>query len=416
MEGRRTSAEVPAYLAKLMRAPAPGTYADDVLDRVHRTSTVRLLDVCLGVGFTVLGQLEMHSHADDGYQAGPMWLNVPLVALMTAPLVVRSTFPRTTLLVMLGAFALPSLVVAHTLFFWGGMVPLAIATYTVARRDDSVPARFAWTVGPIILLTGMLHVAELRSLTNIAFGVGLFAAVWAAGRVMRRLAAQRAMLADALARLQVEQQARRDEAVRLERSRIAAEMHDVVAHAVSLMVLQVGAARMRLEADRAEVPDQLRAAETTGREALDELRRTLGVLRRSDDTPRQPLPGLSALGPLVDGFREAGLEVGLDVDDLDGLPASVELSAYRVVQEALTNALKHAGQVPVQVAVARHGDELVVEVRNAAGRDRGLPSGGHGLAGMRERVTLLGGRLDAGPRDGGFAVRASLPVSVEAAS
>jgi signal transduction histidine kinase len=399
-----------------MRSTPRRTYPDHVLDRVRTHLPPRLLDAFLAVAFTVLGQIELHSNADDGYQAGPLWLNVPLVALTTAPLATRSSFPLATLAVMVGAFAVPSVVVAHTLFFWGGLVPIAIATYTVSRRDDSLAARHAWAVGPIILLAGMLHVPELRLLTNIAFGVGLYAAVWGAGRVMRRLASQRAELADALAQLQVEQQARRDEAVLLERSRIAAEMHDVVAHAVSLMMLQVGAARMRLETDRTEVPDQLRAAETTGRAALDELRRTLGVLRRSDEPPRQPLPGLSVLGPLVDGFRDAGLEVEIDVDELVGLPASVELAVYRVVQEGLTNALKHAGAVPVQVAVTRRGDELLVEVRNAAGTGLSLPSGGHGLAGMRERVTLLGGRLDAGPSDDGFAVRACLPVSVEAAS
>jgi signal transduction histidine kinase len=315
---------------------------------------------------------------------------------------------------MLGAFALPSLVVAHTLFFWGGMVPLAIATYTVARRDDSVYARHAWLVGPVILVSGMLHVAELRSVTNVAFGLGLFGAVWAAGRVMRRLSSQRAELADALERLRAEQEARSDEAVRLERSRIAAEMHDVVAHAVSLMVLQVGAARMRLEADGVDVPDQLRAAELTGREALDELRRTLGLLRPGDEASRTPLPGVSALDELADRFRDAGLAVDLRVDDLGVLPASVELSVYRVVQEALTNALKHAGRVRVEAVVRRRGDEVSVEVRNDAGAARDLPSGGHGLDGMRERVSMLGGCLDAGPSERGFTVTARLPVSVAA--
>jgi signal transduction histidine kinase len=385
-----------------------------VLDRVRKQLRPQVLDVCLALGFTVLGQLELHSHADDGYQAGPLWLNVPLVVLMTAPLALRSTYPLATLLVMLGAFAVPSLFVAHTLFFWGGMVPLAIATYTVSRHDDSWAARHAWLVGPVILVTGMIHVPELRSLTNIAFGVGLFTAVWGAGRVMRRLASQRAALAEALDQLRVEQQARRDEAVRLERSRIAGEMHDVVAHAVSLMVLQVGAARMRLEADGADVPEQLRAAELTGREALAELRRTLDVLRPAEGQSRHPLPGVASLAELAAGFCDAGLDVELSVTDVGALPASVELSVYRVVQEALTNALKHAGQVPVRVTVDRRDDELTIDVRNESGIARGLPSGGHGLVGMRERITLLGGRLDAGPDGRGFAVHARLPVAVEA--
>jgi signal transduction histidine kinase len=386
-----------------------------VLDRAQRLRP-QVLDVCLAIAFTALGQVELHSHADDGYQAGPLALNVPLVALMTAPLVFRSTYPLATLLVMLAAFVVPALFVAHTFFFWGGMVPLAIATYTVARRGDTWPARHAWLVGPTIVAAASVHVAEVRSLTNVAFAVGLYTAVWGAGRVMRRLASQRAALADALDRLRVEQDARRDAAVRLERSRIAAEMHDVVAHAVSLMVLQVGAARMRLEADGADVPDQLRAAELTGREALAELRRTLGVIRPSEEQPRKPLPGVAALADLAEGFREAGLDVELSVDEVGDLPASVELSIYRVVQEALTNALKHAGRVSVHVRVAREGDELTVDVHNEAGRAPGLPSGGHGLVGMRERVALLGGRLDAGPDGRGFSVHACLPVAAEVVS
>ena len=373
-----------------------------------------VVDTAIAVVFTVVAQVELHTSVDDGYQAGPMWLNLPLVFLMTAPLAWRHRAPRSTLTIMLGAVAIPSLLVAHTLYFWGGMVPIAVATYTVARGSDDLLARQAWLVGPVILLTGMVHVHELRSLSNICFATGLYVAVWAAGRVLRKLVQQRQELAAALAQLAEQQATREEAAVLAERNRIAVEMHDVVAHAVSLMTLQVGAARMSLD-QLGTAPAQLLAAEATGRQALAELRRTLDVLRdhsEAEETRTEPLPGAGAIDPLVESFRAAGLEVELVSDPLQELPPSLQLSVYRILQEALTNALKHAGPVSVRVAVRRTGGDLVVEVTNPLGHPAAgtLPSGGHGLAGMRQRAAMFGGRLDACRSGDAFAVRALLPI------
>jgi signal transduction histidine kinase len=174
---------------------------------------------------------------------------------------------------------------------------------------------------------------------------------------------------------------------------------------------------MRLVSDGVDVPPQLRAAEDTGRQAVAELRRTLGVMRALDEHGSlQPVPDLAALPALAEQFEEAGLGVSLTIaPDVDGpdLAASLQLAAYRIVQEALTNVVKHAGPVPVEVDVRRVQDALVVAVRNDPGTASATWPGGHGLAGMRERVAMFGGILDTGPTErGGFLVVARLPMSV----
>ena len=201
------------------------------------------------------------------------------------------------------------------------------------------------------------------------------------------------------------------EAVVEERARIARELHDVVAHNVSMMVVQAGAERRVVpEGSTHEV---LETVEEIGRGALTEMRRLVGMLRSDSDDPLAPQPGLEDLPTLAQQVREAGLPVALRVDgERRALPAGIELSAYRIVQEALTNALKHAGEARAEVSVRYGPDSLELEiVDDGVAPAAEVPSGGHGLVGMRERVALYGGRLDAGRRaDGGFAVRVLLPI------
>jgi signal transduction histidine kinase len=201
------------------------------------------------------------------------------------------------------------------------------------------------------------------------------------------------------------------EAVVEERARIARELHDVIAHNVSMMVVQAGAERRVVgESSTREV---LETVEQIGRGALTEMRRLVGMLRSDGDDPLQPQPGLEDLPTLVTQVREAGLPVELRVEgERRALPAGVELSAYRIVQEALTNALKHAGDARAEVHVRYGADSLELEiVDDGAATAEDAPTGGHGLVGMRERVALYGGRIDAGRRaNGGFGVRVLLPV------
>jgi signal transduction histidine kinase len=202
------------------------------------------------------------------------------------------------------------------------------------------------------------------------------------------------------------------EAVVEERARIARELHDVIAHNVSMMVVQAGAERRVLE-ETSPTREVLETVERIGRSALTEMRRLVGMLRSEDADPLAPQPGLRDLSTLVTQVREAGLPVDLVVEgEPCELPAGIDLSAYRIVQEALTNALKHAGEARAAVRVQFGGDALELEISdNGTGSARAPDSGGHGLVGMRERVALYGGRLDAGRRSGGgFSVRVVLPI------
>jgi signal transduction histidine kinase len=208
-----------------------------------------------------------------------------------------------------------------------------------------------------------------------------------------------------------EEEARR--AVEDERNRITRELHDVLAHSVSVMTVQASAVRRLLKPEQQREREALMTVEETGRQALSEMRRLLGIMRTEEEVPAlAPQPGLGTLPALVEQVRQSGLPVELTVEgEPVKLPAGVDLSAYRIVQEALTNALKHAGPAHAWVAVRYVGDDVEIEVAND-GRSQGEnDSGGHGLVGMRERVALYGGSLQAGRRPtGGFTVRVLLPI------
>jgi len=203
------------------------------------------------------------------------------------------------------------------------------------------------------------------------------------------------------------------EAVVEERARIARELHDAIAHNVSMMVIQAGAERRVLDGTGGTTREVLETIERIGRGTLTEMRRLVGMLRSDTGEPLAPQPGLDDLPTLMQQVCEAGLPVELQVDgERRELPLGIELSAYRIVQEALTNALKHAGDAHASVHVHYGADSLELEIADD-GEGAALPvsSGGHGLAGMRERVALYGGHLDAGHRqNGGFAVRVLLPI------
>ena len=202
------------------------------------------------------------------------------------------------------------------------------------------------------------------------------------------------------------------EAVVDERARIARELHDAIAHNVSTMVVQAGAERRTLNESHEPTREVLHTIEQVGRAALTEMRRLVGMLRGESGDPLAPQPGLDDLATLVDQVRDAGLPVELSVEgDRRELPVGIELSAFRIVQEALTNALKHAGDARASVRVRYGGDSLELEIIDDGAGATDSTGGGHGLVGMRERVTLYGGRFDAGRRStGGFAVRVLLPI------
>jgi signal transduction histidine kinase len=246
------------------------------------------------------------------------------------------------------------------------------------------------------------------------FTPALFAIGWIVGYALRERNRQAAAAEDRALHAERERESAARLAVAEERTRMARELHDVVAHAVSVMVLQVGAVRHRMPASAIEEREALGNVEQAGRTALVEMRRLLGALRQSDDEPElTPRHGIDDLDSLVDTVRAAGLDVRLHVEGNHApLPQGVDLSAYRIVQEGLTNALKHARAEHADVTVRFDPDFLRLEVRDdgrgGAVHDDGF---GHGLVGIGERVKIYGGDMSAfGPASGGFVLRASLPL------
>ena len=215
------------------------------------------------------------------------------------------------------------------------------------------------------------------------------------------------------AKLEAARVAAAERAVAEERQRIARELHDVVAHSVSVMTVQAGAVRRLLRPEQERERLALETIEATGREALTEMRRLVGLLRHQGATPDfAPQPSMRAVDVLVGTIRESGLPVDLVVEGTPvELPPGVDLAAYRVVQEALTNALKYAGPASAWVTIRWKEADLEIEVANDGRTEAGGDGGGHGLVGLRERVSLVGGSIESGPRDGGgFVVMARLPV------
>jgi signal transduction histidine kinase len=283
------------------------------------------------------------------------------------------------------------------------MFSLAVALYTVAaHRPLRLAAPAAGVVFTVLLVCGLIGSGYGADTVG---PIGAWVAIPLAIGVTVRVGREQVV------------QARRDEARRqadAERLRVAQEVHDVVGHGLAAINMQAEIALHLLGRQPSQAEAALTAISRTSRESLDELRATLGAVRRGDDLDdRTPGPGLARLDALVDRTRAVGVPVSVDVDGpVSKLPAAVDLAAYRIVQESLTNVLRHAGAATAAVRIALTDGDLTVSVTDTGrGGDPAVPAGGHGLAGMRERVTALGGELSAGPLPGGgFAVTATIPV------
>jgi signal transduction histidine kinase len=370
---------------------------------VERRLDARWIDGLIAVALATALQLQLvlgdHPGGAVVNAVGALLLTLPLAARRRAPLAVACVYTAAAALSALLGGGLHEGEPPPAASLLAG----ALAFYSLARYAEDRPALVGAGIGVAGLWTTVI--ASGPDVQSFLFAGGLIVATpWLVGRTIR-------------SRLR-EQRQRERVAVEEERARIARELHDVVAHSVGAMVAQAQGAQRMLDRDPERARDALESIERTGRTALGEMRRSLGVLRRPDGAaPLTPQPGMDALDALIEQTRRSGLTVELVTEGEPApLPAGVDLSAYRIVQEALTNTLKHAGPVCARVAVRYGGGELELEISDdgAPGRARNSAAiaGGHGLVGMRERVALYGGDLHADHRPGGgFVVRASLPLA-----
>ena len=371
-------------------------------------------DALLAVLITAISLVFHVTERGSQYHSPSVWGAVLTVAA-TAPIAWRRRAP----LSVLGVVLVAQMLAEAFNYVGSGWSGVLIAAYTVgSERSGARVWRLAALLIPLVLAFVTWGVvrgdAPWQALISAPLMLG---GAIVLGDNMRRRRERVAELAERAERAERERELLMHQHVHDERTRIARELHDVVAHSVSLMVIQTAAARRQLPVDPVRADEALATVETTGRAAMTEMRRILGVLR--DDESQQslaPQPSLSVIDDLLASAPDLPLEVHAD-GDLGGLPAGVELSAYRIVQESLTNVRRHAGMVQhVEVSVAMVDDELVVEVnddgRGASASPPAEP--GFGILGMRERVAAYDGKLVAGPRaGGGWHVKAVFPVSAE---
>ncbi len=378
------------------------------LARAYWFDTLVVAGAVVGVVEVVLTQ-----DVKDGPR-GPVWFDVLAILGIALPLLARRRWP-------FGALVASGLVFAASSFVDERLIPHGVVPFLTAvavfvlfgllrdRTQAVTGLAFALGVTAVIVRND-----PKGDVSGFGFSAVVFAIAWTIGFAIGRKLQEAADVKERLARAERERLERARTAVDEERARIARELHDVVGHSVSVMTVQAAAARRLLKPHQEQEREALLVVEQTGREALAEMRRMVGVLRRPEEAPAlAPQPSLEHLDTLVAHTRERGLPVELRIEGTpSALPPGVDLTAYRLVQEGLTNAIKHARARQAEVVV-RYGDgqvELIVTDDGRGGGDG--DSGGHGLVGMRERVSVYGGELEAGPQDGGgYRLRARLPLS-----
>ncbi|MBN8870993.1 MAG: sensor histidine kinase [Solirubrobacterales bacterium] len=375
----------------------------------------RTLDISLAAIFVVVGQIDVwlgFSDGDGGIVPTDDRLLVALLSVLTTSMLsLRRSRPLESLAIMLTAGLVQVYLVVPVAFFFGQFIPIVLITYAVAaygRRPTHAIAGLPLAVLGVTAIT--MAVPSISNLDNYLFQAVVLIFTWSVGFAI----GTRLRRTDELTRRAAELEMERTRLVNEERGRLARELHDIVAHSVSIIAVQAEAGETLLPDDPERAGEAFRSIQAASRQALVELRRLLGLLR-DDGAPAalEPQPGLGELEALITQVRSAGLEVDLRVE---GTPSAVDpgvaLSVYRVVQEALTNALRHSGADRTAVMVRYLPDEIELEVSDDGDGTGTNGSGdGHGLTGMRERVALYGGQLQAERRtEGGFAVHARLPL------
>ena len=296
---------------------------------------------------------------------------------------------------------------------WIQVCAVGLASFTVGESSDDRVRSGLVAIGLAALLAAGFMAQGANRFEGLVLPFAVLVPTWLLGDLIRTRRIDTRRRAEAIERSLRERELRLEAAATEERRHVARELHDVVAHAVSVMVIQAGAARQVLRTSPDEAEQSMFAVELVGRDAMAELRRFLGALSDDDEAAGiAPQPGIAALPSLVDRVREAGLPASLEMDgDARPVPASLDMTVYRIVQEALTNALRYAREAATLVRLSWESDQLRVEILDEGPASAEGEGSGRGLVGMRERASLVGGRLEAGPRlGGGYAVRAWLPL------
>lgn len=396
-----------AYLADMQQATMTPQRARG---RLHWNQDYA--DVALGLAITLFG---LFSAYRDHVQLD--FLSVPLLIFQTLPVIWRRRDPMRCLFITGSAITIYSLL-GYSDSSAG--VGIFIAFYTVAANMSRRRATVAAAITAVGIFISFASYAAFNSMSGWTSTMTVtyfsFAVAWLIGDNLRVRRAYTKQLEERAAELELEKEEKAAQAVTEERARIARELHDVVAHYVSVMVVQAAGARRVLDKDPEAAKGALASVETAGRTALTEMRRMLEVLR-TDDSGMGPQPGLGEIDRLIENVREAGMPVVLTIEGAACcLPAGMDLAAYRVIQEALTNSVKHGGKARATVTIRYAEDALEIEVIDdgrgaAAPLIAGLDGRGHGMIGMKERVMLFGGVLEAGPvLTGGYRVFARMPM------
>jgi signal transduction histidine kinase len=374
------------------------------------------------LALALTGYAEIDVWLREGVVPGRRGIAAAGLALMTLPLAFRRRWPLAVACVSMTALAAESLAAGGAPEGGAVLLPVLLVLYTLGVYEPLPRALLGAAVALVAVVIQSVQDPKLVGIGDLVlvdvFFFGLIGgSVWLAGRYVRRRRGLESTLFDRTRMLELDRE-RQAAVLAAERGQIARELHDVIAHTVSVRGIQAAAAAEVLDKDPRQARAPLESIQETARDAVEELRRLLTVLRDGRrDAELAPQPNLASLEELVERTREAGIPVELSIEgERVALSPGTELAAYRIVQEALTNIRKHAGKSRARVTVRYRSAciDLVVEDDGACTNGAAGGGPGHGLIGMRERAALYGGRLEAGPRSaGGFAVHASLPLEAQ---
>ena len=402
--------------SEIQDVPAITTRTKQIIESIRGVDP-HAVDALLAFGFTAvaLGTVAARVGENDGFRDDDFF-GIALLLLQTLPIAARSVAPLGALIVSVAAISL------HIGLGYEGVPAGTFAALVILYSAASLTDMREGILAGLIAAAGItIYFTTDRGNPTLAQAVGTYATYavgWGLGMYARSRREYTNIVEERASLLEREREVRAREAVVDERARIARELRDIVGHALNLIVIQSGGAQRVLQSKPELARESLGSIESTSRQALTDMERMLGILRDSETADKElsPQPGLSHVDSLAAQVSEAGLPVEVTVEGTPvTLPSSVDLSAYRIIQEALTNVLKHAGPAHASVKMRYGSDFLELDItddgRGAAGDRAGDAKGGRGLIGMRERVGLFGGELSVGPRpEGGFRVHARLPL------